>query len=103
MTYIFCVAYAQGCTFDMEYYLAKHMPLVQKEWTSYGLKSWKVAKFTNEESPYAVQAWLEWESKEHADKGIASAGGANVFADVPTFSNVKPVVLSGDEVGSAVC
>ncbi|KAH8165495.1 hypothetical protein CIB48_g2736 [Xylaria polymorpha] len=79
------------------------MPLVQAKWTSYGLKSWKVVHYTDPEAPYAVHAWLEWESKEHADKGTTSADGATVFADIPNFSDKHPVVLAGEQVGSASC
>ncbi|KAI0459082.1 hypothetical protein F5B21DRAFT_457116 [Xylaria acuta] len=101
MTYIFSVVYPQGAKFDMDYYLATHMPLVQKMWAPYGLKSWKVAHYTNPDAPYVVHAWLEWESKEHADKGTASSGGATVFADVSKFSDKSPIPMTGEQVGSA--
>lgn len=29
----------EGAKFDMDYYLKSHMPLVEKTWKSYGLKS----------------------------------------------------------------
>jgi hypothetical protein len=31
-------------TFDYDYYMAKHMPLVEKTWGSQGLRSWSVIK-----------------------------------------------------------
>ncbi|TGJ88420.1 hypothetical protein E0Z10_g362 [Xylaria hypoxylon] len=77
------------------------MPLVQKLWGSAGLKGWRVAQYTNEGAPYIIQAWLEWESKDHADAGLKSSDGGNIFADVPKFSDASPIVLSGEEVGSA--
>ncbi|KAI0408355.1 hypothetical protein F4802DRAFT_549503 [Xylaria palmicola] len=101
MTYIFSVAYPAGTKFDMDYYLAKHMSLVLKLWAPHGLKAWKVAQYSNAEAKYAVQAWLEWESKEHADKATTSADAATIFGDVPNFSDKSPDILSGELVGSA--
>lgn len=77
------------------------MPLVQKLWAPHGLKSWRVAQYTNPDSPYVIQAWLEWESKEAYEKGQASLEGADVFKDVPKFSDKTPVLLHGELVGSA--
>ncbi|KAJ8133079.1 hypothetical protein O1611_g539 [Lasiodiplodia mahajangana] len=77
------------------------MPLVQKLWGPYGLKAWKIAQYANADAPYVVQAWLEWESKEHADKGTTSADAATIFGDVPKFSDKKPVLSNGELVGSA--
>ncbi|RYC64110.1 hypothetical protein CHU98_g2080 [Xylaria longipes] len=76
------------------------MPFVQEKWGPFGLKSWKIAHYTNPDAPYVVQAWLEWESKEHADKGVAAVGTA-IFGDVSNFSDKTPVVLAGDQAGSA--
>ncbi len=78
------------------------MPLVQKTWAPYGLKTWKVAQYDSADAPYIVQAWLEWESKGHSEAGISSDDGKTVFADIPNFSDVHPTVLSGAQVGSAV-
>ena len=35
----------EGATFDMDYYLATHMPLVSESWSQYGLKGWEVVQF----------------------------------------------------------
>ncbi|KAJ8107210.1 hypothetical protein ONZ43_g6806 [Nemania bipapillata] len=77
------------------------MPLVQKLWAPHGLKAWKVAQYTGAESAYVVQAWLEWESKEHYAKGSSSTDAAAIFADVPNFSDKAPTLLDGELVGSA--
>ncbi|KAI1345829.1 hypothetical protein F5Y01DRAFT_299430 [Xylaria sp. FL0043] len=103
MTFIMSVVYPAGTKFDMEYYIAKHMPLVQKKWAPHGLKSWKVAKYDNKGAPYIVQAWLEWESQAHSEAGTKSEDGTVVFGDVSNFSSSQPVVLSGPQMGSATC
>lgn len=38
------VLYPRDATFNMEYYLATHMPLVKKSWTRYGLKKYIVTQ-----------------------------------------------------------
>ncbi|KAI1338784.1 hypothetical protein F5Y15DRAFT_416554 [Xylariaceae sp. FL0016] len=97
------VVYPKGAKFDMEYYLATHMPLVQKTWAPSGLKSWKVAQYSNPESPHCVQAWLEWESVDHWTKAASSSEGATVFADIENFSDKKPEVMIGEIKESKTC
>ncbi|KAJ8114762.1 hypothetical protein ONZ43_g4829 [Nemania bipapillata] len=77
------------------------MPLVQKLWGPYGLKAWKVTQYTSANAPWSVQAWLEWESQEHAEKGQASDGTVAIFDDVAKFSDNKAVLMEGDMTGSA--
>ncbi|KAI1422456.1 hypothetical protein F5Y12DRAFT_717353 [Xylaria sp. FL1777] len=101
MTFILSVVYPAGAKFDMDYYLKTHMPLVQKVWENHGLKSWKIAQYDNANAPYIVQAWLEWESKEHSEAGAKSEDGKAVFADIPNFCDKSPVVLSGPKMASA--
>ncbi|KAI1174383.1 hypothetical protein F4777DRAFT_388840 [Nemania sp. FL0916] len=100
MTYIVTVIYPADTKFDMDYYLATHMPLVEKIWKSHGLKGWKIAHYTSPETPHSVQAWLEWESKEHSEMGMASPEVATIFEDVPKFSDKTPIILSGEMTGS---
>lgn len=76
------------------------MPLLQKLWGPYGLTGWKVAQYDKPDAAFVIQAWLEWESKEHAEKGTTSSDGATIFADVPQFSDKTPIVLDGEVVGS---
>ncbi|KAI1087217.1 hypothetical protein F5B19DRAFT_81463 [Rostrohypoxylon terebratum] len=96
------VAYKAG-KFDMEYYLKTHMPLVQKTWAPFGLKSWKVVQYTDPESPYAVQALLEWDDLAQWEKASTSAEAASVFGDITNFTDVKPDKLQGTVVGGASC
>ncbi|KAI1811986.1 hypothetical protein GGS20DRAFT_560254 [Poronia punctata] len=103
MTYVVVVVYPAEAKFDMEYYLSSHMPLVQKSWAPQGLRGWKVAQYSSPDSPYSVQAWLEWESKEHSEKGFASAEAKEVFGDIPNFTDKQPVVASGELAASATC
>ncbi|KAI0155119.1 hypothetical protein GGR57DRAFT_464124 [Xylariaceae sp. FL1272] len=101
--YIMTVIYPAGTKFDMDYYLATHMPLVQKQWAPQGLKAWKVHEYTTPDAAYTVQAILEWESKEACDKAQTTSEGAVVFGDVSNFSDKTPSVWGGDFKASATC
>ncbi|KAK5171808.1 uncharacterized protein LTR77_003444 [Saxophila tyrrhenica] len=94
------VVYPKGCSFNMDYYLSTHMPLVADTWGSYGLKSWKVIKM-GEDSPYSVQATLEWGSMEDFQKAASSETAAKVMGDVPNFTDGSPTLMSGDVVGTS--
>jgi hypothetical protein len=38
------ILYPRKANFNMEYYLASHMPLAWKHWTPYGLKKYTVTQ-----------------------------------------------------------
>ncbi|KAH7002701.1 hypothetical protein B0J12DRAFT_747730 [Macrophomina phaseolina] len=91
-------------TFNLDYYLKTHMPLVQKEFGPHGLKGWKVAKIlgtaTGEAAPFSIQCTLQYDTKDHFDASLKAAA-APVLGDVPNFSNKDPTFLVGDIVGTA--
>jgi len=87
-------------TFDMDYYLATHMPLAQKAWSEHGLLTWTVVEIPSPDAPYSVQSIVTW--KASGDNGMAGvmAGmasdlGKELTADVANFSNRTPQVLIG--------
>lgn len=84
----------------MDYYLSTHMPLVQKAWQPYGLKSWKVVQFPAD-AAYCVQATLEWGGLGEFQKAAGSESTKEVMGDVPNFSDKDPILISGDEVGTS--
>jgi len=91
-------------TFNMEYYLSHHMPLVGEKFGPHGLKSWSVAEFNpgpdGSKPLYSVQATLIFEKAEQVGAAVEAEGPA-VFGDVPNFSNKQPVFLMGDVKASS--
>jgi uncharacterized protein (TIGR02118 family) len=80
------------------------MPLVDKNWKSYGLQDWKVVEFeagADGKKPYSVGAVLTWADDAGLKKALASEHGKTVLGDVPNFSNKDPVFLIGDVVGAS--
>jgi len=94
------VLYPKGVKFNMDYYIKSHMPMVMKNWGPLGLQSWKVLSF-GDGMPYAVQATLEFGSKEDFEKAGASPEAKEVMGDVPNFSDKEPVLMLGDIVATS--
>ncbi|KAL2208759.1 hypothetical protein CC79DRAFT_1320333 [Sarocladium strictum] len=93
------VIYPSGpdATFDMDYYLNKHMPMVDAKWGSSGLKHWTIITAEKGED-WLVQAHLIWESVE----AFQSAGDKEtVMGDIPNFTNTKPTLKSGSIVATS--
>ncbi|KAF2422160.1 hypothetical protein EJ08DRAFT_653198 [Tothia fuscella] len=88
-------------TFDMKYYLATHMPLVQEKFGPFGMSGYSVLKFQNgpdgSKPQYSVQATLHFDKAESVGKASKEAGEP-VFGDVPNFSNKSPIFLVADVV-----
>ena len=96
------VMYPAGATFDQDYYLKTHIPLVKERWTSQGLEKIQVvrAAATPDGSPpsFSIMALLSFSSA--ADFQTAAAThGTEIFADIPKFTNVSPIVQINDVVG----
>ena len=91
-------------TFDLDYYMTTHMPLVDEKFKPFGLKGWRVLKAVGTpfggKPLYSVIANLEFDAADQFRAAVAAEGGM-VFGDVPNFSNKDPVVVIGDLVGSA--
>ncbi|KAI6771435.1 hypothetical protein HG531_009060 [Fusarium graminearum] len=91
------VVYPSGPSFDMDYYLKTHMPLVASKWGPLGLKNYKILNF-QEGAPYQVQATLEWEGVEVFDKAAANEVTKEIFGDIKNFYNGEPMLLKGPVV-----
>lgn len=81
-----------GATFDADYYVATHMPLVRARWTPYGLESAR-ALIADGTQPYAAVAVLDFRDGAAIDAALASAEAEEVFGDVPNFTDIAPVAM----------
>ena len=91
-----------GTTFDHEYYATKHLELV-KEVNGDALKSIEFARGTSdpEGNPpaFVAMASLLFYSKEaYLEKRAASR--ARIVADVPKFTDYRPITQIGEISGS---
>jgi uncharacterized protein (TIGR02118 family) len=88
-----------GATFDLDYYLTIHMPMVDKYWKDFGLKSWTVTKY-GDKSPYSISCRTVWESLEARQQALEDPGTDKIMDDVIKFSSEKPITIAGRIVAS---
>ncbi len=93
------VMYPAGPKFDMGYYLNTHMPLVRERWSGLGLHEATVVTGKGAPdggpAPFQVMALLKFESAEAFAKA-AEAHGAEIFADIPNFTEAQAQVQLND-------
>jgi uncharacterized protein (TIGR02118 family) len=82
-----------GSRFDLDYYLSKHMPLVEQKFTPFGLVSWSVEQGIAGGAPgspakYQIQALLTFPAVEQMQAAFA-AEGAGIMGDIPNFTDLQ--------------
>jgi uncharacterized protein (TIGR02118 family) len=84
-----------GQTFDLDYYMKKHVPLVQTLWGPCGLRGAQVLRGAGSPgggpAAYHLMALLDFESLD-AFKAAAELHGKEVLGDIPNFTNGEPTI-----------
>lgn len=92
-------------SFDLDYYLKLHMPLVQLIWSKHGLQSWDVIQFGEgpggDRPPFHVQATLTFNDGRALQSALADSETQSIFDDVHKFTNKQPIFVAGSVVGRA--
>jgi uncharacterized protein (TIGR02118 family) len=76
-----------GSTFDMEYYRAKHVPLVNRVLGSERAEIDQVV-----DGPYMAVGHFYYPSHEALQAGLAGPDAGEALADVPNYTNVQPQI-----------
>jgi uncharacterized protein (TIGR02118 family) len=98
--FVVTVMYPSNTKFDLKYYMATHMPLVDARWKEHGLKSWSVTRATGApagEAPFQIITTLNFDSGDGFQKAVA-ASGKEVMGDVPNFTDAQPTMQFGEPV-----
>ncbi|KAF5615203.1 dimeric alpha-beta barrel [Fusarium sp. NRRL 25303] len=95
------ILYPSGPSFDLDYYLKSHIPLVSKVWGPLGLQGWDVLTFPTG-APYQVQVTLKWKSLEAYEQAATGKPAEGLFGDIKNFTTAEPILLKGSVVGSSV-
>ena len=89
-------------SFNRGYYLETHIPLVKERWRSMGLENVQllrgIASGDGSEPVYQVIALLSFRSQQEFQKAV-QAHGQEIFADIPKFTSVQPVVQINEALG----
>jgi len=87
---------SDGATFDYDYYVREHLPLVERLWRDKGLGKVSALKglpgADGSEPPYLAIALLEFESVEALQQAMTPEASAELGADLAKYSNVAPVI-----------
>lgn len=84
---------------QIDYYLSSHMKTVAKHWGPYGLKSWTVIQFReNDPSGQHVQAVMLWESIQAFEKAF-EARIPEIVNDRPNYTDNTPKVWYSEVLG----
>ena len=81
-------------TFDHDYYLAKHIPLVNSAWKPL---STSVDKGVN--GPNVAAVHCTFETMDHVNAAMGDPGTAAVIADVANYTMIAPVIQMSEIVG----
>jgi len=84
-----------AATFDMAYYTAKHMPMVQRKCgpacRSIGADLGVAGGAPGSRAPYIAIGYLTFDSVEAFQTAFGPQAG-EILADIPNYTNVQPVL-----------
>src|SRR5271154_6589531 len=89
-----------GQTFDLDYYMKSHIPMVQSLMTPYGLKSVQVLHGIGSPAgaaPVKGIALLDCESLEKFGAGMEKHGAA-ILGDIVRFTDHQPVIQFNEKL-----
>jgi uncharacterized protein (TIGR02118 family) len=88
-----------AATFDMAYYTAKHMPMVQKKCgpacKSIGADLGVAGGAPGSKPAYIAIGYLTFESVDAFGKAFGPHA-SEILADIPNYTNVRPVIQIGE-------
>ena len=82
-----------GATFDADYYLKTHMPLVDEHFRPHGLTGARVLLPDQPDAPFAAVTTLEFADEAAFAAATSSPDAATVFGDVPNFTSITPLTM----------
>jgi uncharacterized protein (TIGR02118 family) len=85
----------EGARFDTSYYRSTHIPLATKVMKAVNVMLIEGVSNGTAAAPYAMIAHFQFASAEALKAALANPAMAEVRADVPKFTDIKPTVMLG--------
>jgi uncharacterized protein (TIGR02118 family) len=85
----------EGAKFDISYYRATHIPLAMKVMKASSVILIEGVPNGTAAAPYAMIAHFQFPSADALKAALANPAMAEVRADVPKFTDIKPTVMLG--------
>lgn len=90
---------SQTASFDMDYYLKTHVPMVGARWKSFGLSEAKILRGAGAPGgaapAYSVIALLTFGSAEEFQRAVEQCG-QEIMGDIPNFTTIQPLIQISD-------
>lgn len=86
---------AEGAQFDTSYYRSTHIPLAMKVMKATSVTLIEGVPNGSTAAPYVMIAHFQFASSEALKAALANPAMAEVRADVPKFTNIKPTIMLG--------
>jgi uncharacterized protein (TIGR02118 family) len=100
---VITIAYKHGVKMDQDYYLTKHVPIVDKVWRAQGMQKAEIRKLTaaadGSTPPYQIVASVYFPSLEAFQAALAHPSNAEVMGDIKNYYEGMPDIYFGDVVG----
>jgi hypothetical protein len=98
----------EGLTFDMDYYINKHMPMSVTYWKQFGFQRWRMLQLgphvRSGEKPFSYVTVLSFNNADNIAENIQQAfknGSIKpVSGDLPNFCNTRPLFFIGETIAS---
>lgn len=89
------VTYAarDGARFDRDYYVAQHLPLVEKEWGPSGLLTAQAYFPAKADADVVAIAVLRFRDEDAIAASLASPAAETVMADLAHFTDIAPEIV----------
>ena len=83
-----------GARFDLDYYMKKHMPMVEERLRKFGMSGYSVSKGLAGGAPgspaaFMITAQIHIDTMEHVQAGMA-AESPTFMADIPNYTDIQP-------------
>jgi uncharacterized protein (TIGR02118 family) len=85
----------EGARFEIRYYRATHIPLAMKVMKASSVMLIEGVPNGTAAAPYAMIAHFQFPSADALKAALANPAMADVRADVPKFTDIKPTVMLG--------
>lgn len=86
---------SDGARFDTSYYRSTHIPLAMKVMAATSVMLIEGVPNGTSAAPVAMIAHFRFASSEALQKALANPAMADVRADVPRFTDIRPTVMIG--------
>ncbi len=85
----------EGAHFDRDYYVGTHLPLVEKEWGPFGLRTARGYFTSGQDGPDIAVAILTFSTDEAIGAALGSPATTTVLGDSANFTNIAPELARG--------